>query len=314
MNIGFEKINVFHDGGDDPFAPGKVIIESLERGFSHTIGNALRRILLSSMPGASVVGLKMPGVVHEFSSISGAATDTIELILNLKKLRFDLDGMDDMYTVRFEKSAPGLYTAAALDLPTGVRIMNPEQELINVTGDQPVEFEIYVKMGRGFVDASLHKDFEDRPDVIPVDGMFSPIVNVGYTSEQMRLGEHASNERLILTITTDGSISPKDAVMLASKIAHSHFALFEGMSDLAEKTEIYKEKEEEENRILDLPIEHLELSVRSYNCLKNDGMLTVREIIKIREDQLYTIKNLGKKSVEEIVQKINDLGLEFRKS
>lgn len=313
LNIGFEKVNVYHDGGENPFEPGKVYMEPLERGFSDTIGNALRRIMLSSMPGASVIGVKIPGVVHELSTIPGAVTDTVELILNLKKLRFKLDNAEEMYTVRFEADKTGIYTGKDLELPTGVELMNPEQEVINIIGGHLVEMEIYVKMGRGFVDASMHTEFHDRPDIIAVDGTFSPIIKVGYKGENMRLGQDASYERLILDVTTDGSLHPKEAVDIARKILHAHLGTFDEMTHIAEKTKIFKEKQEEENRILDLPIEHLELSVRSYNCLKREKLLTVKDVIKLREDQLYAIQNLGEKSVKEIISKIEELGLEFRK-
>lgn len=310
--MGFEKINVYHDGGVQPFEPGKIIIEPLERGFAHTIGNAVRRILLSSMPGASVIGMKVSGIVHEFAMIPGAGIDATELILNLKKMRFAVEG-DEIYTVTFKKSEAGFYTANDLELPANVQIENSEQSLIHLTGDREVEIEIYVENGRGYTPSDQIDKFLDQPEVITVDGTYSPIRKAGYEVEKMRIGQDTTYERLILNVTTDGSVSPKDAVMLAAKIATSHFNFFEGMSDVAEKTEIYQEKKEEENRILDLPIEHLDLSVRSYNCLKREGFTSVRKILALTESQLYSIHQLGDKSVKEIIAKIIELGLELKK-
>lgn len=313
MNLGFEKINVYYDGDNNSATQGRVVLEPLERGFARTMGNTLRRVLISSMPGTSACGLKVNGVYHEFSSIPNATTDMVELILNLKKVRFKLDSDDELVTVRFSKSKEGVYTSNDIELPTGVEVLNKNQEIISLDGNGEVEFEVYVKSSRGYVDSSQHDEFEDRPDVIAIDGMFSPIKKVGYDNEKMRIGQNANFERLILNVETDGSIEPKDAVMLAGKIVKSHFNFFEEMSDIAEKTEVYQEKKEEEDRILDLPIEHLDLSVRSYGCLKRNGFTNVRKILNLSEQQLYSIHQMGKKSVIEVIDKVKELGFELKK-
>lgn len=312
MNLGFEKIKVYYDGEESTNFQGKVVIEPLERGFARTLGNTLRRIMLSSMPGTSVIGIKIPTVYHEFSTIPGAVTDMTELILNLKKIRFKAH-FDGVQVVKFESTKEGTYLANSLDLPSSVELHNPKQELIRLTGETPVEFEVYIKHSRGYVDSSMHEEFGDRPDIMKVDGMFSPIKKVNYFEEGMRIGQNANYERLTLDVVTDGSINAKDAVMLAGKIAQSHFDFFEDMSDIAEKTEIYQEKKEEEDRIMDLPIEHLDLSVRAYNCLKRDGYTTVRKIHTLSEPQLYAIPQMGEKSVREVIDKMCELGLELRK-
>ena len=312
MNLGFEKIKVYYDGETNSDYKGKVAIEPLERGFADTLGSALRRIMLSSMPGTSVIGVLIPGVYHEFSTIPHAVTDMVELIINLKNLRFKSEG-DNVKVIRFRANKEGLYTADSLELPADVELLNPDAEILQLTGEGLVEFELYVKQARGYVDSSAHTEFDERPDIIKVDGMFSPIRKVGYEQESMRLGQDTTYERLIMNVETDGSISPKDAIMLAAKIAKSHFDFFENMSDIAEKTEVYQEKKEEENRILDMPIETLDLSVRAYNCLRRDGYTTVRKISTLSESSLQAIHQMGDKSVREVIAKMKELGLELKK-
>ena len=311
MNVGLEKMNVFFEGGDSPFEPGRISVEPLHRGYGITVGNSIRRILLDSVPGASVIGVKVSGVGHEFRAIPGAATDATELVLNLKEIRFNVEG-DKTKVIRFLQTKTGIYTAGDLDLPAGVEVQNPEQEIINLTGEQPVEMDIYVRNGRGYLDASQHIEFEDQTDIIAIDAKFSPIVRAAFSVEQMRIGQDASFERLHLEVVTDGSIHPKDATMLAAKIAQSHFSFFDGMSDIAQKAEVFQERKEvEENLMLEMPIDDLDLSVRSYNCLKRDGFEKVGDIINLTEENLKGIHQLGKKSIEEILQKIEDLKAEI---
>lgn len=311
MNIGFEKLEVYYDG-EATSKFGRIIIEPLERGFADTLGNALRRTMLSSMPGASVVATRIDNVVHEFDYIPGATLDMTEFILNLKGVNFKVED-EELYTVVFKKSEEGFYTAGDLTLPTGVEVLNPEAELINLTGEEEVEIEIFVKNGRGYIESEYHKELKELPGSIGVDGVFSPIEKVGYKKEAIRHNGIASYERLVLEVTTNGAVEPKDAVLLAAKILKTHLDFFENVSSFVEKTEIYQEKKEEEQRILDLPIEHLELSVRSYNCLKRDNYTSVRKIIGLTESQLAAIHQLGEKSVKEILAKVKELGLEMRK-
>lgn len=313
MNLEFEKVKVYYDGEKSTSMQGEVVIEPLERGFGATLGNALRRVMLSSMPGASAIGIKMPDIYHEFASIPHASTDMIELILNIKKIRFH-SSSDELETVRFEAKKEGVYQAKDLVLPTGVEIKNPEQELIALTGEGTVEFELYVNQGRGYVNSESITDFKDRPDIIEIDGMFSPVRNISFTVEKMRLGQDATYERLIMNVMTDGSVTPKDAVDVARKILIAHLGAFENMSDVAEKMEIFKEKKEEENRKMNMTIEELNLSVRSYNCLNGAGYTTVGKIYnELTETSLRAIRNMGDRSVAEVVQKMKDLGLEMKK-
>jgi DNA-directed RNA polymerase subunit alpha len=316
VNVGLVKKNVYYDKGNTAFEAGRVMIEPLEKGFGNTLGNALRRTLMRYIPGVSPIGLYIPDVYHEYTVIPGTATDVTELMLSLKKVRFEIENRNDeeVKVLRFKKKEGGFYRASDLELPAGVRIHTPDVILLNVTGEKSVELEIYIKQGRGYVDAKEHKEFQERPDVIKMDGMFNPVIKVGYEVENIRVGQDPTFERLVLTVTTDGSIHPKDAVMLASKINTSLYDFFKEMSDIADKAEIYQEKqEEEENRILNYTIEHLDLSVRSFNCLKREKYNHVRNIVELTERQLYAIHNLGEKSVKEIIAKIEDLGLELRK-
>lgn len=312
MNLGFEKLKVYFDASPSSSEQGKVVIEPLERGYARTLGNTLRRIMLSSMPGTSVIGIQVPNVYHEFATIPGSVTDMTELILNLKNLRFKAEG-EGLHTIRFSASKEGSYKASSLQLTDGVELKTPDLEILQLTGEQTVEFDIFIKQSRGYVDSSMHIEFDERPDIIKIDGVFSPIRKVGFEEQKMRLGQNPNYERLILQIETDGSITSKDAIALAGKIAQSHFDFFENMSDIAEKTEVYQEKKEEEDRIMDLPIEHLDLSVRAYNCLKRDGYTTVRKIYTLSEPQLYAIHQMGELSVRQVIAKMKELGLELKK-
>lgn len=312
MHTELGKVKVF-EGPVTPSQAEQVILEPLTKGYGYTYGSSIRRILMSSMPGASVVGVKIPNVYHEFSVIEGATTDMVELILNLKKIRFELP-TDEIQVIQFDATKEGDYTAQSLVLPNGVSIKNPAQPLIQLTGNTPVKMDLYVKMTRGYIDADNHVDFESDPQIIKVDGMFSPIQLVGYQIEEVKNETDGDYERLIMTIKTDGSISAKEAVMLAGKITKSHFDVFAHMSDIVEKEEVYQEKKEEEDRIMDLHIEQLNFSVRAYNCLRRDGHSTVRKIYELSEADLYKTHQMGEKSVLEVIDKMKELGLELRKS
>ena len=310
VNLEFEKPIAYCEEEFKPFVPARIEVEPIEKGFARTLGNSLRRTLLSSIPGAAVIGVKIEGVFHEFSHIEGASTDATQLILNLKKIRFKVDG-DETKTVRFENQKEGRYVAGDLEMETGVSVMNPDQSLILLTGKKTVTFELYVKKGRGKVYAENQTAFEERPDIIAVDALFSPVLKVGYEDSEVRIGQDANFERLILTVTTDGSISPKEAVYLASKINQGFFDLFSEMKDMVEKTEQFKEQIEEENLILDSPIEDLKLSPRSYNSLKKGNYTTIRKVKDLTLSDLYNIPNMGKTSVSEVVEKMRELGYEI---
>lgn len=313
MNLEFEKLNVY-DASEDNLEAGKLIIEPLESGFGHTIGNALRRTLYRSMPGASVIGFEIPGIYHEFTNIEGSITDTTQLIFNLKKIKFSVDlENEELIKLSFRKNKKGEYTASDIDLPSQVELKNPDQPLITLTGDKEVEMTLYVRVGKGYKDAQEHTEFKDMPTVIKVDGMFSPIEKVGYRVEKTRLGQDASYERVILDVRTDNTMEPKEVVSIAGMILSKFFSAFKEISHISEKVEMHKEKEVEEDLTLDQSIDELDLSVRSFNCLKREGRTKVRDIIELSEKQLAAINQLGKTSVEEIKEKMKELGLEFRK-
>ncbi|QST03085.1 DNA-directed RNA polymerase subunit alpha (plasmid) [Pontibacillus sp. ALD_SL1] len=310
MNLDFEKPSVYCNEEEKPFCPVRVEIEPVAKGFGVTIGNSLRRILYSSILGSSVIGVKIDGVSHTLDVIKGASTDALGLVLRLKEVRFK-NVHDDMQTVRFNKKKAGHYYARDLEVPSGIEVTNPDQPLISLTGDQEVSFEAYVNKGRGTVYADHQTLFQNRPDIIEIDALYSPVIQVGYETEEVRMGHSVDHERLIMHITTDGSITAKDAVQLAAKINIEHFTMFNDIKDMVEKTKVFKEKQEEENLVLDAPIEDLELSQRSYNCLKKAKIQTVRKILEYTVEDLYHIPQMGRKSVEEVVAKMESLGFEL---
>lgn len=310
MNLGFEKPKVYHDTSKGENSP-RFVVEPLEEGFGLTLGNALRRVLLKAMPGAGVIGFKAAGVIHELMTIPNTATDTVELVTALKKLRFKVEG-EDLYTIKLHTKKEGIYTAESLKLPKGVELLTPDIPLINSLGKEELDFEFYVRNGRGFVLAKDHTEFASDSGVIRVDGKFTPIVRVSYEIKPFRLGNNTNYEQLILNVHTDGSIDPLDAIGIATKILHTHFDFFKDIKNIVEKTEIYQEKIEEENFVLNKRIEELELSVRSGNGLKIAKIETLGQLVALSEGELRALKNLGDKSVEEIKKKLVDYNLKLR--
>lgn len=295
-------------------AYGRFVVEPLERGYGITLGNSLRRILLSSLPGAAVTAIKIDGVLHEFSTIPGVVEDTTDIVLNLKDLIVKLH-TDEPVTVRIEAEGEGEVTAADIIAPPEVEILNPELHIATLESDGRLFAEITVARGRGYAPAERNK----RPDMpigmIPVDSIFTPIRRVNYTVEDVRVGQVTDYDRLILELWTDGSIAPDEALSLAAKILTEHLRLFTGLTEATEQVEVLVEKEQEEkNRVLEMTIEDLDLSVRSYNCLKRAGINTVEELTRKSEEDMMKIRNLGKKSLQEVKEKLAALGLSMRKS
>ncbi len=311
--IEIEKPKITIEETDDRERHGVFVIEPLERGYGTTLGNSLRRILLSSLPGFAVTSVKIDGVLHEFSTIPGVVEDTTDIVLNLKKLLVKIHG-DCPKKVSLNVKGPKTVTAADIQLSSDIEVLNPEMYIATVSDGGTLTAEITLDRGRGYVTADRNKT-ENIIGVIAVDSRFSPVQKVNYTIEHTRVGQITDYDKLVLDVLTDGSISPVEAVSLAAKIMSEHLMLFVNLSQTAGKTEIMVEKEEEsKNKILEMTIEELDLSVRSYNCLKRAGINSVEELTRKTEEDMMKVRNLGRKSLEEVQQKLESLGLSLRKS
>lgn len=291
------------------------VIEPLERGYGTTLGNALRRILLSSLPGAAVTRVRIDGVLHEFSTVQGVVEDVTEIILNLKNLRVNLHGTEDIVHISIAAEGPGEVTAADFSADSDITVLNPELHIATLERGGRLNMDIDVEMGRGYVPSVMNKLDEQPIGVIPVDSIFSPVKRVSYQVENTRVGQDINKNKLTIEIWTDGRLSPDEALGLGARIMSEHLALFINMSDTARDTEVLVEQEEDTmDRVLEMPIEELDLSVRSYNCLKRAGINTVQELIQRSEDEMLKVRNLGKKSLTEVKQKLQELNLGMRDS
>ena len=292
---------------------GRFVVEPLERGYGTTLGNSLRRILLSSLPGYAVTSIKIDSVLHEFSTIPGVVEDTTEIILNLKELRVKLEG-ESPKVVRLEVHGAKEVKAKDIQVPSDVEILNPEHHIATVGDDGHLVMEITLDKGRGYVSAEKNKRPDDVIGVIPVDSIFTPVKKVNYVVEHTRVGQFTDYDRLVLEIWTDGSIDPVEALSLSAKILSAHLALFINLSDKVNDAEIMVEKEEEaKDKLLEMNIEELDLSVRSYNCLKRAGINTVEELIKKTEEDMMKVRTWAVNS-EEVQIKLAALGLSLRKA
>jgi DNA-directed RNA polymerase subunit alpha len=303
-----ECVNSSEDGTYAQFT-----IEPLERGFGNTLGNSLRRVLLSSLPGAAVTSVKIDGVLHEFSTIPGVVEDTTEIILNLKKMRFRMHQSDEA-TLRLEASTEGVVTGAdIIAADADIEVLNPEQVIANLDEKGKLTAEITVVSGRGYTPAEQNKA-EDQPiGVIPVDSNFSPVQRVNFQIEDTRVGQVTDYDKLTLEVWTDGSTTPDEAISLSAKVLIEHLDLFKNLSKKSEDIEVMVEKEEDDkDKTLEMPIEDLPLSVRSYNCLKRAGINYVHELTLKTENEMVKVRNLGKKSLEEVQQTLASLGLSLR--
>ncbi|NLM22233.1 MAG: DNA-directed RNA polymerase subunit alpha [Peptococcaceae bacterium] len=292
----------------------KFVIEPLERGYGITLGNSLRRILLSSLPGSAVTSVKIEGVLHEFSTIPGVLEDVTEIILNVKSLA--LKGhTDEVRVLRLECEGEGVVTAGDIITGPDIEILNPDLKIATLDKDGRLYMEMTVERSRGYVSAEKNKKQDQAIGVIPVDSIFTPIYKVNYTVEDTRVGMMTDFDKLTLEVWSNGSITPREAISLAAKILSEHLQLFIGLTDNIGDVEIMVEKEEEEkDKILEMTVEELDLSVRSYNCLKRAGINTVEELIQRTEEDMMKVRNLGRKSLEEVDNKLKELGLSFRKS
>lgn len=293
---------------------GKLIVEPLERGYGITLGNSLRRILLSSLPGVAVTSVKIEGALHEFSTLPGVVEDVTDIILNLKGLLCKLH-TDEPTVVRIEAEGEGEVTAEDIKAGPDVEILNPSHHIATLESDGRLFMDIVLAKGRGYVSADQNKTEDQAIGVIPVDSSFSPVIKVNYVVEDTRVGQRTDYDKLILEVWTNGVIGPKEATSLAAKIMSEHLNLFIELTEVADDVEIMVEKEEEaKNRLLEMTIEELDLSVRSYNCLKRAGINTVEDLTKKTEEDMMKVRNLGKKSLEEVQQKLAALGLSMRSS
>lgn len=291
---------------------GKFVVEPLERGYGTTFGNSLRRILLSSVPGAAVRSVNIEGVLHEFSTIPGVVEDTTELILNLKRLSLKIHSDEEKKLV-IEADRAGAITAADIRADSDVDIMNPDLHIATLTEGARVYMEMRAGRGRGYVPASRNKPEEQEIGVIPIDSLYSPITRVNFAVENTRVGQVTDYDKLTLEVWTDGSVTPEDAVSIGAKILTDHLSLFVGLTDPGKETDLLVEKDDTtSDRVLDMPIEELDLSVRSYNCLKRAGINTVAELCSRTEEEMMKVRNLGRKSLEEVMEKLDALGLSLR--
>ncbi len=291
---------------------GKFTVEPLERGYGITLGNSLRRIMLSSLPGAAVTSVKIDGVLHEFSTIQGVKEDVTEIILNLKGLSIRMHG-NEPKTVRIEAKGEGIITAGDIIADADVEILNPEMHIATLDEDGAITMEINVSKGRGYVPAENNKTSGMPIGVIPVDSIFTPVTKVNYFVEDTRVGQVTDFDRLIIEVFTDGSIMPDEATSLAAKIMNEHLNLFVNLTEHVSDVEIMVQKEEDtKEKVLEMTIEELDLSVRSYNCLKRAGINTVDELIQRTEEDMMKVRNLGKKSLEEVQNKLSELDLSLK--
>lgn len=295
---------------------GKFVIEPLERGYGITLGNALRRILLSSLPGAAANWIKIDGVLHEFSTVKGVKEDVTQIILNIKKLAVKfLDMETTQSTLIIDAEGPGVVTAKDIRTSGDVEITNEDLHIATLDNDAKLSMEINVVRGRGYVSQNRNKSDDYPIATIPVDSIFTPVKRVNFTVDNTRVGQITDYDKLTLELWTDATIKPEEAIGLSAKILIEHFKLFMTLTDQADNVEIMIEKEEDKKeKVLEMSIEELDLSVRSYNCLKRAGINTVQELTEKSMDDMMKVRNLGKKSLEEVQKKLIELNLGLKQS
>ena len=290
---------------------GRFVIEPLERGFGHTLGNALRRVLLSSLSGAAVTSVQIDGVQHEFSTIPGVKEDVTEIILNFKELAIKLFS-DDVKRIEIDDKGPCELTAGDIHVDDEVEIVNPDLHI--ATLDESAHLHMFITMdhGRGYVQADKNKDAQTPIGVIPIDSIYTPIRKVNYTVDDTRVGQITDYDRLTLEVTTDGTIPPDEAISTAARILTEQLSLFCRLTDQIIPPTVVEPEDNKVERLLEMTIEELDLSVRAYNCLKRAGINTVNELVQRNQEDMMKVRNLGKKSLEEVEQKLEGLGLSLR--
>ena len=294
---------------------GKFVVEPLERGYGTTLGNSLRRIMLSSLPGAAVSQIKIDGVLHEFSSIPGVKEDVAEIIMNIKSLAIKNNSSgNEPKTAIIDFEGEGVITAADIQVDQDIEIMNPELPIATLNGgsDSKLYMELTITKGRGYQGADKNKG-EDLPiGVIAVDSIYTPVERVNLTVENTRVGQITDYDKLSLDVFTNGTLAPDEAVSLAAKVLSEHLSLFIDLSEVAASADVMADKEiDDKDKVLDMNIDELELSVRSYNCLKRAGINTVGELTNKTSEDMMKVRNLGRKSLEEVLAKLKELGLQL---
>ena len=309
--IEFEKPNIecLEMNSEENYA--KFVCEPLERGYGMTIGNSLRRIMLSSLPGAAITSVKIEGVVHEFSTIPNVVEDVPEIVVNLKGVRIKMHDPEEKH-IRIDFKGEGEVTAADIITDSSVEILNKDLHIATVSEGGSLQIDMTVNMGRGYNTAEKNKQPNQPLGVLPIDSLFTPVRKVNYSVENTRVGQMVDYDKLTIEVWTDESLKPYEAISLAAKVMTGHLELFIDLSETAKNTQVMVEKEEsKKEKVLEMPIEELELSVRSYNCLKRAGIATVEDLANKTEDDMMKVRNLGKKSLDEVTNKLHSLGLEF---
>lgn len=314
MLSGMEKPKIQCVEMNDAKTYGRFVVEPLERGYGITLGNALRRVLLSSLPGAAVTSIKIDGVLHEFSTMPGVYEDTTDLILNLKGLCVKLH-TDEEKVLTLEAEGEGEITGADFKCSSEVEILNPDHHIATLDANGSLHLEATVEKGRGYNSVEKNKKENAPLGVIPIDSFFSPITKVIFHVEDTRVGQQTDFDKLTLDIWTDGSIFPDEAISKSAKILAEYLKLFIGLTEVPGDDIIMVEKiEDNKDKILDMTIEELDMSVRSYNCLKRAGINTVQELTQRTEEDMMKVRNLGRKSLEEVMEKLSELNLSLRKA
>ena len=297
---------------------GRFVVEPLERGYGTTLGNSLRRIMLSSLPGSAVSQVKIDGVLHEFSSIPGVKEDVTEIIMNIKSLAIrNTSDSDEAKTAYIDFEGEGVATAADIQCDPDIEILNPDVVIAHLNGgaDSKLYMELTITKGRGYVSADKNKDDDLPIGIIAVDSIYTPVERVNLTVENSRVGQVIDFDKLTLDVYTNGTLAPDEAVSLAAKVLSEHLSLFIDLSENAKSTEIMVETEtDDKEKVLEMSIDELELSVRSYNCLKRAGINTVEELCNRTPEDMMKVRNLGRKSLEEVLAKLKELGLELNQS
>ena len=309
--IEFEKPNIECLEIDETNNYAKFVCEPLERGYGVTIGNSLRRILLSSLPGCAITSVKIDGVLHEFSTIPNVVEDVPEVIVNLKNVRLKFDGNEEK-TLRINFKGEGEVTAADIESDGTVEILNPDLHIATVAEGGNLVMELTADRGRGYNSSEKNKKPNQDISVLPIDSIYTPVKKVNYQVENTRVGQTVDYDKRVIEVWTDGSLKAHEALSLAAKVMTGHLELFIDLSETTKNTQVMVEKEEsKKEKVLEMSIEELELSVRSYNCLKRANISTVEDLISKSESEMMKVRNLGKKSFDEVTAKLHSLGLDF---
>ena len=311
--IAIEKPSIECVDASEDGSYGKFVVEPLERGYGTTLGNSLRRILLSSLPGTAATSIKIAGVQHEFSTVPGVKEDVTEIVLNVKRIIAKLHCQGEK-TVTIEASGAGEVTAGDIRCDSDIEILNPELHIVTLAEDAKFNMELVFNHGRGYVSSEKNKTPQMTIGQIAVDSIYTPVDKVNYTVENTRVGNMTDYDKLTLEVFTDKTITARDAISLSAKILTDHLSLFVDLSDeIGSRTTVVEKSEDSSDKIMDMTIEELDLSVRSFNCLKRAGINTVADLVNTTEEDMMKVRNLGRKSFEEVVKKMADLNLTLPK-